>query len=114
MQEEIDNRTVTLAISAAKLTGRVLKAAIVKYLAHCKVKKVEKPKEVDVIPRGKQSVRGLVGQNQGVSNIEITNKNIRGFERVARKYGVDYALKKDRSVAPPKYLVFLKRGMPMH
>lgn len=53
-------------------------------------------------------MRQLIGQNQGVSNIEITNSNIKGFERIARKYGVDFAVKKDRSVSPPKYFVFFK------
>lgn len=33
MQEEVENRAVTLVISATKLTGRLLKAAILKYLA---------------------------------------------------------------------------------
>jgi hypothetical protein len=61
-----------------------------------------------VKPVGKQSVKELVGQNQGVSNIEINDRNIKDFERVARKYGVDYAVKKDRTTAPPKYLVFFK------
>ena len=41
-------------------------------------------------------------------NIEITDKNIKDFDRVARKYGVDYAVKKDKTVSPPKYLVFFK------
>lgn len=50
----------------------------------------------------------LIGQNQGVSNIEINDPSIRAFERIARKYGVDYAIKKDRSSTPPKYLVFFK------
>lgn len=59
-------------------------------------------------PCGKQTVKELVGQNQGVTNIEITDKNIKDFERFARKYGVDYALKKDRSGDKPKYLVFFK------
>lgn len=43
-----------------------------------------------------------------MSNIEITDSNIKSFERVARKYGVDFALKKDRTTHPPKYLVFFK------
>lgn len=59
-------------------------------------------------PCGKQSVKQLVGQNQGVSNIEITDKNIKDFERIARKYGVDFALKKDKTGEIPKYLVFFK------
>lgn len=49
-----------------------------------------------------------MGQNAGVSSIEITDSNIKSFERVARKYGVDFALKKDRTAQPPRYLVFFK------
>ena len=90
------------------MTGRLLKAAIQKYLAHRKEKKMEKARAGPVIPHGKQSVKQLVGQNQGVANIEITDSNIKDFERVARKYGVDFALKKDRSGEIPKYLVFFK------
>lgn len=108
MQEELENRSVTLIISGGKLTGRVLKAAVAKYLAWQKSVKQKREAMQDVKPRGKQSVKQLVGQNQGVANIEITDRNIRSFDYVARKYGVDYAVKKDRSVSPPKYLVFFK------
>lgn len=45
--------------------------------------------------QGKQTVKQLIGQNQGVSNLEITDPSIREFEKIARKYGVDYAVKKD-------------------
>ena len=105
MQEEVENRTVSLAIHSSKLTADVLKKAITKYLAYRK----EKTKAKAVMkPTGKQTVKELIGQNQGVSNIEITEKNIKGFDRVARKYGVDYAVKKDTSGEIPKYLVFFK------
>ena len=108
MQEEIENRTVTLIISAVKLTARELKAGMDKYLSEKKSKAMEKARAAPEKPSGKQTVRQLIGQNQGVSNIEITNSNIKGFERIARKYGVDFAVKKDRSVSPPKYFVFFK------
>ena len=108
MQEEVESRTVTLAISTTRMTANVLKSAISKYLAYRKEKKVEKARAAPVKPCGKQTVRQLVGQNEGVANIEITDKNIRDFDRVARKYGVDYALKKDKSGEIPKYLVFFK------
>lgn len=108
MQEEVESRTVTLAVNTTKMTANVLKQAISKYLAHCKEKKAEKAREGPVKPCGKQSVKQLVGQNQGVSNIEITDKNIKDFERIARKYGVDFALKKDKTGEIPKYLVFFK------
>ena len=108
MQEEVESRTVTLAVNTTKMTANVLKSAISKYLAYCKEKKLEKARAGPVKPCGKQTVKQLVEQNQGVSNIEITDKNIRDFDRVARKYGVDYALKKDKSGKIPKYLVFFK------
>ena len=101
MQEEVENRAVTLVISATKLTGRLLKAAILKYLASRKEKRLQKARAAPEKPTGKQTVKQLIGQNQGVSNIEITDSNIKSFERVARKYGVDFAVKKDRSVSPP-------------
>lgn len=51
-------------------------------------------------------VKSLVRQGQGVTNIEITDANIGSFEPKARKYGVDFALKKDCTETPPKWLVF--------
>lgn len=108
MQEEIENRTVTLIISAVKLTARELKAGMDKYLSEKKSKAMEKARAAPEKPSGKQTVRQLIGQNQGVSNIEVTERNIKGFDRVARKYGVDYAIKKDKTGEIPRYLVFFK------
>ena len=110
MQEVVENRTLTLIVSGTKFTGRLFKAAISKYMAHRREKKLEKQRSRDspVTPKGKQTVKQLIGQNQGVSNIEINDPSIRDFERIARKYGVDYAVKKDRSASPPKYLIFFK------
>ena len=110
MQEEVENRTLTLIVSGTKFTGRLFKAAISKYMDHRREKKLNKQRGRDspVTPKGKQTVKQLIGQNQGVSNIEINDPSIRDFERIARKYGVDYAVKKDRSASPPKYLIFFK------
>ena len=104
MQEEVEQRTVTLAVSTSKMTANVLKSAISKYLAYRK----DKAKNGPVKPCGKQSVKKLVQQDKGVTNIEITDKNIKDFERIARKYGVDFALKKDKTGAIPKHPVFFK------
>ena len=59
MQEEVENRTLTLVVSGTKFTGRLLKAAISKYMAHRKAKKLEKQRSRDapVIPHGKQTVK---------------------------------------------------------
>lgn len=105
MQEEVESRTVNLAITTTKLTARTVIAAVSLYLRHRKQVKVEKANET---PTGKQSVKELIGQGQGVSNIDIAKTDLKGFESVARKYGIDYAIRKDASVQPPKYLVFFK------
>ena len=104
MQEEIENRTVALSITAAKFTGNVLNTAISKYMQHQISKKSH---DSSIKPQGKQSVKELIGQNQGVTNIEI-DKDIGQFDRIARKYGVDYAVKKVHDEGKTKYLVFFK------
>ena len=104
MQEEVESRTVALTISTAKLTGRLFKAAVAKYLDYRKNKQREEP----AVPHGKQTVRQLIGQNQGVSTIESNDPHIKNFERIARKYGVDYAIKKVRTEDKPKYVIFFK------
>lgn len=101
MQEEIDQKTIALAIQTSKMTGRVLAQVMRIYLQHRRDKSHE-------IPKGKQSLADLEKQNAALSNIEITNKNIRSFDKAAKKYKIDYALKKDRSKSPPMYYVFFK------
>jgi len=108
MQEDVEHRSVTLVIKGAKLTEQALRSAIKKLLATNKNGRSTPSKTPAIATQGKQTVKQLVGQNQGVSNIEITDKNIKSFERVARKYGVDFAVKKARGETPPKYLVFFK------
>ena len=103
MQEEITNKSVTLIIDGAKLTERTLEKAIQQFLVAQKNKQV-RPK----IYRGKQSLKQLAGQNAGLTNIEITDQNIRSFTSVAKKYHIDFALKKDKTTEHPRYLVFFK------
>ena len=43
-----------------------------------------------------------------MSSVEISKTGIRGLERYAKKYGIDYAIRKDTSEVPPRYLVFFK------
>ena len=108
MQEEVENRTLTLAVNGTKFTGRMLKAAIGKYMAHRKEVKHQKNRDGPVVHHGKQTVKQLVGQGQGVDSIELTDPSTREFDRIARKYGVDYAIKRDRTSDPPKFLIFFK------
>lgn len=98
MQEEIEQKTFNIMISTTKLSARTVlravKAAIRLYQSKAS--------------QGKQSVRTLLRQNRGVSSVEISKTGIRGLERYAKKYGIDYAIRKDTSEVPPRYLVFFK------
>lgn len=102
MQEQNSEKIVSLSVRATKMTARVLKAVIGEYLKHQKNKQ---PK----VYKGKQSVKHLVQNSKDkLVNIEITDQNIKVFNKTARKYGIDYSLKKDSSADPPMYLIFFK------
>ena len=101
MQEQINEKTVALSIKTAKLTAEVLQKAIRKML---NARKNKAPKQY----KGKQTLKHLMKQNTGVSSMEITDANIKAFEPIAKKYGLDYSLKKVKGEEPPRYLVFFK------
>ena len=101
MQDEINEKTVALYIKSAKLTAETLQTAMKFLISQGK-------KQLDKQPHGKQTLRQLMKQNTGVSNIEITEDNIKAFESTAKKYSIDFAVKKDITESPPRYLVFFK------
>ena len=84
----------------------LLKKALDKFIQE--IEKAQKQMQQPKTYRGKQSIKHLMSQNAAISNIEVTDGNIKSFERTASKYGLDFALKKDVSVEPPSYLVFFK------
>lgn len=96
MQEEVTQKTIALAIKTAKLDADVLKTAMRMYLNHRRQ------------THGKTSMKKLIGEGAGVTSVEVTDGSIGAFKRVARKYNVDFAIKKDKTCEPPKYLVFFK------
>lgn len=115
MQDEVNEKTVSLCIRCGKVTANLLKAAMKKALVKMEQEKQklqgqkqpEQDKE-DKTYKGKQSMDKLMKQNVQLSNIEITDGNIKSFERVAKKYSIDFSLKKDVNADPPRYYVFFK------
>lgn len=107
MQDEINGKIVALSVRTAengsRMTARLLQAAIRQYLKEHEQRKIRDP-----YTHGKQTISSLMKQNVQLTNIEVTDQNIRSFERIARKYNIDFALKKDISADPPRYLVFFK------
>ena len=101
MQEEVDQKTIALAVKTGKLTAQVLQAAIQKYLA-------ARQKGTGKARHGQQSLRQLKKDGSALSNIEITDANIGLFKPCAKKYGVDFTLRKDATTQPPHYIVIFK------
>jgi hypothetical protein len=87
------------------MTASVLKTLIVAYLREREKEKISKGQ---VETRKKVSLKELSKKYDGLKSIEINENNIKGFERTAKKYGIEYALKKDKTTEPPTYIVFFK------
>jgi hypothetical protein len=101
IQEEIDNRTIALSVKASKLTARLLAKVLAAAL-----RKLKQQRQKAKMPKGRQSVKKLMGQRTATSSIPLDG-DTRLFDRVARKYGVDYSFHKTE---PGKYMLFFKSG----
>lgn len=108
MEEEVSKKTVNLAWQTTKLSVRGIYKYVKAYLEQLEKDKVKRKAAKNTPIKGKQTVKQLVGQGQGVSSMEIGDSGIRDFKRIANKYGVDFAITKDKTVDPPKYTVFFK------
>lgn len=98
MQEEIEHKTVNFAISTVKLSARTLLKGAQFFL-----RQYDKSAS-----QGKQSMKRLIRQNRGVTNLEIEKTGIKDFDRYAKRYHIDYAIQKDLSCTPPRFLIFFK------
>lgn len=101
MQEDIERRTVALSVNASKLTGRLL----AKVLAAA-IRKIQKNYREGQTPQGRQSVKKLMNHKVSTNVLPLDGET-RLFDRVARKYNVDYAFYK---TGPNKHLLFFKAG----
>ena len=105
MQEEIEQKVVVEIKGCARLTGAELRRALAQLLIQLKNQKARSAQQGKG-PQGKLTVRQLAAQDRGMQSIEVTDKNIGSFNRVARKYGIDFAPFKVKG--EDKYLVFFK------
>ena len=100
MQEEVTQKTIALSMKTGKLTAQVLQMALKKFL--------EAQKHGPKLHQGQQSLKQLKQHGAALSNIEITDANITAFKPCAKKYGVDFTLRKDKTTQPPHYIVIFK------
>ena len=127
MNEEVADKTVNLAVRTVKVTANLMYKALRMYVQEQnkalvgqindylqeKDQKMKEKKEAlqtkkNAPKRGLQSVKDLIGQGQGVESMEITDEGIKDFKRIANKYGVDFAIVRDKNSDPPVYTIFFK------
>lgn len=126
MQEEVESKSVNLAVRTTTVTARVLFQALRSYYQDTKnkvasyrsrqqtkqqmklTKQQIKAYGKNAPIRGKQTVKQLMGQGQNVDCTDISREDIRDFKKVANKYGLDFAIVKDKESPTPMYTVFFK------
>ena len=88
-------KTIDLSVKAEKITSDVLRSAMQEFLSG----KAEK--------KGRMTYKQLQAKSPSkLDSIEVDDSNIGDFLNIARKYDIDFALKRDKSTSPPTYHVF--------
>ena len=88
-------------MKASKLTARGLA-----YVVRAVGRKIAKAHRAKQTPHGKQTVKKLMAHGTSTNSLELSG-DTKLFDRVARKWNVDYAFYK---TGPDKYLLFFKSG----
>ena len=99
IDEEVSRSTIAITVRASKLTARGLA-----YVLGAAARKIRKAQRAGKAPQGKQSARRLMRQVGDTSGMDLPG-DTRLFDRVARRWGVDYA---SRPVDKGKYLLLFK------
>ena len=88
-------------MKASKLTARGLA-----YVLRAVGSKIAKAHRAKQMPHGKQTVKKLMAHGASTNSLELSG-DTKLFDRVARKWNVDYAF---YQIEPGKYLLFFKSG----
>ena len=104
VNEELSAKSLHFMVEkGVKPTARLLLNVLKAYLRHRHDKKYFGKEKVKT---GKMPVKKLIKQGKGAQKIELDGEDIHLFNRLARKYGVDYAVVKDKEAGT--YKIFFK------
>ena len=101
--EQINDKCVALSMRGTKITSRMLAQmmkAFIRFGGKAGSKLLTK--------HGEQSLKSLSKKGGTLDDIEISGDNIGTFRKVAREYNIDFSLKKDSSLDPPRWTVFFR------
>jgi hypothetical protein len=113
MQEDVTRQTIAtgkktlvLALTAVELTAELLALLMRKVMGVEKAGETAQNPDATNVRRGKQPLKDLMARGEEVNTAEIADRNVGMFKSIARDYGVDYSIRKDKSVEPPVWTVF--------
>ena len=89
--------------TTAKIAGKLKKKGRKPLLVACDV---YRPAAIDQLKINGE--KQLKAHGASLTNIEVTEANIGAFKPCAKKYGVDFTLRKDKTTQPPHYIVIFK------
>ena len=101
MNDEVAKDSIRFAYNATRVTVNGMIRALRK--ANQIIKETK-----DKSGKGQQTVKQLIKQGQGATRMEVSGESMKQFKKIANKYGVDFAIVKDKSAEKPKYTVFFK------
>jgi hypothetical protein len=110
MHEEVNDKSISLAVRVGKVTAAELKKAVEKLLAELTeqkstVKTATKTDKTPEVKHGKQTLQQLSKHHDGLSTVELTDPNLRFLYREMKRHNVDFAPVKD---GKGKYTLFFK------
>ena len=99
VNERAAKEVLCLAFRAARFGEAVFERAVREYL-----------KNRGNLPEhhGKMKLKDLMQLDQGAKMNEIAPDAVKGFQRIAKKYNVDFAIARDKGQEPPMFQVFFK------
>lgn len=103
MQEDMERRALAITVSAGKLTARTLAKILSAALQQLR-RAQRKGKDKAQAPQGRQDAKTFLDKYPDAKKIPLDGET-RLFDRVARKFSVDYAFRK---TGPGKYVLFFK------
>lgn len=105
--DEMYRETISVVLKCNKLTKPIFDEVCKQLNAQLnKIKEAETQFKDELKPKKISMSKLKKGGN--LVNMKIDDSNIKSFDKFAKKYNVDYALKKDKSTEPPTYHIFFK------
>ena len=108
MEEQVNEKVISITIQSAEKVGRVLTTAISKYCQVVMAEIKEKGAEKKANGPQKMKIKDLVGTGEGINKLKFEDKDVKLFESIARKYGVKYSINRDKTTTPPSYYFFFQ------